>query len=73
MSGSTDPPDADIEETNQRLTEGLTSCRSVVKNYRALIGGEETAATDADQGGPGRKANSADRNSSGEGAPPDRR
>jgi hypothetical protein len=44
MSASTDSPDADIEETNQRLTEGLSICRSVVNDYRAMILGEETPA-----------------------------
>ena len=36
--------DAKIEETNLQLNDGLVTCRSVVKDYRALIRGVGTAA-----------------------------
>jgi hypothetical protein len=34
---STDQPDPTFEEANLQLNDGLTSCRSVVNDYRALI------------------------------------
>lgn len=41
-----DPHDADFEEASSRLVEGLKSCHSVVKNYRAMISGESGPAMD---------------------------
>ena len=29
--------DRDVEETSARLADGLKSCRTIVKNYRALL------------------------------------
>ena len=37
MTGKTPPRDADIEQVNHGLSEGLKSCRSVVANYKALL------------------------------------
>jgi len=39
VSESADQPDPTAEEAHLRLNDGLTSCRSVVKDYRALIVG----------------------------------
>ena len=38
MSGDTDPRDGDFEQAAIRLTEGLESCRSVLNDYRSMIG-----------------------------------
>ena len=37
MPGQSRPHDADIEQVNNGLSEGLKSCRSVVANYKALL------------------------------------
>lgn len=37
MSECTDPLDATFEDASLQLNDGLTSCRSVVNDYRALI------------------------------------
>ena len=37
MSGTNDPRDSEAEEANNKLNEGLKSCRAVVSNYRALL------------------------------------
>ena len=37
MSESADQPDPTFKEAHLRLNDGLSSCRSVVKDYRALI------------------------------------
>ena len=38
MSGDQLPRDeADLDEVNTRLTDGLQSCRSVVANYKSLL------------------------------------
>jgi hypothetical protein len=33
------PEEADVEEVNAQLSEGLQTCRSVVANYRTLLSG----------------------------------
>ena len=37
MPEATDQLDATVEEAHMQLHDGLTSCRSVVNDYRALI------------------------------------
>ena len=32
------PPDADVDQVNSSLNEGIETCRSVVANYRNLLG-----------------------------------
>jgi hypothetical protein len=34
------PRDADVEQVNSQLSEGLKTCRSVVANYRMMLTGE---------------------------------
>jgi hypothetical protein len=46
VSESPDHLDAKFDEANLRLHDGLMSCRSLVKNYRAMILGARTAAND---------------------------
>lgn len=46
MSKSTDPVDATAAEANVRLSDGLSSCRSMMKEYRGLIAGVGAAAQD---------------------------
>jgi hypothetical protein len=31
------PPDADVDQVNSSLNEGIATCRSVVANYRNLL------------------------------------
>jgi hypothetical protein len=31
------PPNPDIEEVNEQLSDGLKTCRSMVANYKALL------------------------------------
>jgi hypothetical protein len=35
------PRDADLDELNSKLNEGLKACRSMVENYRAMLTPEE--------------------------------
>ena len=35
--------DAEFEEANSRLTEGLESCRTLMRNYRAVLGSDAGA------------------------------
>jgi hypothetical protein len=43
------PPDADLDELNARLKQGLKTCRSVIENYRAmLIADQHPPANDPD-------------------------
>ena len=51
MSDDKLPPDeADVEQVNSELNEGLQTCRSVVANYRTLLSpaGPGTAGNDND-------------------------
>ncbi len=43
MSGGEDPRDADFEEANVQLSQGLKCCRSVIANYRSMLAGEPPA------------------------------
>lgn len=42
------PEEADVNEVNSQLDEGLESCRSVVSNYRALLSGIDARASSND-------------------------
>ena len=51
MSDDKLPPDeADVEQVNSELNEGLQTCRSVVANYRTLLSPADlgTAGNDND-------------------------
>ena len=37
MCGIDDSRDSEAEEANNKLSEGLKSCRAMVSNYRALL------------------------------------
>lgn len=43
MSGGAQPRDVDPEEVSSRLNEALDSCRSMMSNYRAMLGGRVLA------------------------------
>lgn len=38
MSGGAQPRDVDPDEISSRLSEALDSCRSMMSNYRAMLG-----------------------------------
>jgi hypothetical protein len=48
VSGVDDSRDDEFEKANNKLSEGLKSCRTVLSNYRALLEKEsaETASKD---------------------------
>jgi hypothetical protein len=48
LADANEPRDADFEQASSQLNQGLKSCRAVVDNYRAILGGE-TAANDDDR------------------------
>ena len=37
MSNGENPDDTEFEQASSRLDQGLKSCRSVLKNYRAML------------------------------------
>jgi len=41
VSKDPDPRQAGFEEASSSLDEGLKSCRSVVRNYRAILANQE--------------------------------
>ena len=43
MPAGARPRDVDAEEVSSRLSEALASCRSMVSNYRAMLGGRVLA------------------------------
>ena len=49
VSGDEPPRDADVDEVNSRLNEGLRNCRSVVANYRNLLAVNDAAAANDDE------------------------
>jgi hypothetical protein len=49
VPGGNDPREADVEQANNELNEGLKSCRAVVDNYRAMLSGEGSDAPPADE------------------------
>lgn len=46
LPGAHDRVDAEVEELNSRLAEGLKACRSIVSDYRAMIVAEQTSELD---------------------------
>jgi hypothetical protein len=50
VNDSQDSADVDLDATKQKLSEGLKSCHSVVKDYRSMLEGE-AAAIDGDSEG----------------------
>ena len=41
------PPDeANVNDVNSQLQDGLQSCRSVIANYRSLLAGHEDSSND---------------------------
>ena len=50
MSGNELPRDeADLDEVNSKLTDGLQSCRSVVANYKSLLTANDAIAANDDE------------------------
>ena len=50
MSGNELPRDeADLDEVNTRLTDGLQTCRSVVANYKSLLTANDGTAANDDE------------------------
>ena len=43
----TEPRDADVDEINSKLSEGLATCRTVVKDYRIALAGTQASASGA--------------------------
>lgn len=43
MPAGARPRDVDAEEVSSRLSEALASCRSLMRNYRAMLGGRVLA------------------------------
>jgi hypothetical protein len=42
------PEEADVEEVNSQLNEGLQTCRSVLANYRTLLSGVDARVSSND-------------------------
>lgn len=42
------PEEADLNEVNSQLDQGLQTCRSVVANYRSLLSGDDAHPADND-------------------------
>ena len=42
------PENADVNEVNSQLSEGLETCRSVVANYRTLLSGVDARVSSND-------------------------
>ena len=40
MSDEDPPREANLEQANLKLAQGLKACHAVVANYRAMLGGE---------------------------------
>jgi hypothetical protein len=50
VSGNELPRDeADLDEVNARLTDGLQTCRSVVANYKSLLTTNDATAANDDE------------------------
>jgi len=49
VSGNEPPREADYDELNSRLNEGLQNCRSMVANYRHLLAVNDAAAANDDE------------------------
>ena len=46
MSPEDNPLDADFDEASAQLSEGLKTCRSVVQNYRLMLGQQPLGQAD---------------------------
>jgi hypothetical protein len=54
VSGIDDSRDDEAEEANNKLDEGLKSCRAMVSSYRALLDKKRAKPADVETGeGPG--------------------
>jgi len=42
------PEEADVEEVNSQLNQGLQTCRSVLTNYRTLLSGVDARVSSND-------------------------
>jgi hypothetical protein len=49
VSGDEPPREADYDELNSRLNEGLQNCRSMVANYRNLLAVNDASAANDDE------------------------
>jgi hypothetical protein len=45
LSNEEPAPEADLNEVNSSLNEGLKSCHAIVANYRVMLGGDQLATT----------------------------
>ena len=46
------PSDAELDELSAKLNDGLKTCRSMVENYRAMLGGDQSVpANDPEESG----------------------
>jgi len=43
-----DVPDGDFEQASEKLSEGLKTCRAVVRNYRHMLAPDEHAAEETE-------------------------
>ena len=48
VSPEDNPLGSDFDEASAQLSEGLKTCRSVVQNYRLMLGGEQLGHADHD-------------------------
>jgi hypothetical protein len=49
VSGDELPREADYDEVNSRLNQGLQNCRSMIANYRHLLAVSDAAAANDDE------------------------
>jgi hypothetical protein len=38
------PSDAELDELSARLNDGLKTCRAMIENYRAMLGGDQSVS-----------------------------
>ena len=46
------PREADLEKVSSSLNDGLKTCRTMVADYRLMLGGQRDDGAPADQRGP---------------------
>ncbi|MFL6721595.1 MAG: hypothetical protein ACJ8FT_07305 [Sphingomonas sp.] len=61
MTGDDEPLSADFEEESSKLKEALKSCRTVVNNYRAILGGQQSGSNARSDSGKDGSGPSGDR------------
>jgi hypothetical protein len=44
-----DAPDADFEQASEKLSQGLKTCRAVIRNYRHMLAADEPAPDAAER------------------------